>query len=175
MNVGLAEHLPACMAEDPFLQSFLGILDEVSQSVEVQVGGLEHLVDVTVAPERMIQWLGGFWLDVYLLDPSMPLERRRRWVRQMRRLLWLRGTREGLQGLLELATGRRVEITDSGGVYRAGMAPKNPRHVRIWVEDDGLTSDESLLAFVHRELPAEVTFDLVVGVRTLWPAPGGRG
>ena len=71
-QVSLAEQLPACLAEDRFLGQFLGILDEVAQTVEVQVAGLEHLVDVSVAPEQMVQWLGGFWLDIYLLDPSTP-------------------------------------------------------------------------------------------------------
>ena len=175
MKVSLAEQLPACLAEDQFLRGFLGILDEVAQSVEVQVGGLENLVDVSVSPERMIQWLGGFWLDINLLDPSMPVERRRRWVREMRRLLWLRGTAEGLVGLLEQVTGKRAEITESGGVYRAGEAPPNARHVEVWVEDDGWTSDDALRTCVHRELPAEVTFQLVVGDRQVWPPPVGKG
>lgn len=174
MTVSLADQLPACLAEDRFLGQFLGILDEVAETVEVQVGGLEHLVDVSVAPEQMVQWLGGFWLDVNLLDPSMPIERRRAWVLEMRRLLWWRGTKEGLTGLLEQATGRSVEIYDSGGVYRAGEAPVNPRHVQIWVDEGGWTNDEHLLAFVHRELPAEVTFELQVGERVVWPPTRGR-
>jgi phage tail-like protein len=172
--VSLADQLPACLAEDRFLGQFLGILDEVSQTVEVQVSGLENLVDVSVAPEQMVQWLGAFWLDVYLLDPSMSVERRREWVRRMGELLWWRGTREGLTGLLEQATGRRVEVVDSGGVYRAGEAPRSLRHVHIWVEDGGWTSDEHLLAFVHRELPVEVTFELQVGDRLVWPRAQGR-
>ncbi len=169
MKVSLAEQLPACLAEDRFLGQFLGIIDEVAQTVEIQVGGLEHLVDVSVAPEQMVQWLGRFWLDVYLLDPTMPVERRRAWVHRMGRLLWWRGTKEGLTGLLEQATGRSVEVFDSGGVYRAGEAPHNHRHVQIWVDEGGWTNDEHLLAVVHRELPAEVTFELQVGERVVWP------
>lgn len=175
MTASLAEQLPACLAEDRFLGQFLGILDEVAQTVEVQVSGLEHLVDVTVAPEQMVQWLGRFWLDVYLLDPSMPVERRREWVREMGRLLWWRGTAEGLSGLLRQATGKEVDVIDGGGVYRAGQAPRsNRRHVYIWVEEGGWTSDEHLLAVVHRELPADVTFELQVGDRMVWPRPKGR-
>jgi hypothetical protein len=147
----------------------------VAQSVELQVGGLEHLVDVSVAPEQMLQWLGRFWLDVYLLDPSMTVERRRDRVRGMGGLLWWRGTKQGLSGLLEQATGRSVEVYDSGGVYRAGEAPVNTRHVQIWVDDGGWTTDEHLLAFVHRELPAEVTFELQIGERVVWPPSTGGG
>ncbi len=175
MRGGLAAQLPACLAEDPFLVQFLGLLDEVASTVELQVGGLEHLVDVSVAPEPMVQWMGAFWLDVYLLDPSMSIERRRRWVQEMGRLLWWRGTLEGITGLLQQASGRNVEVVDSGGVYRAGQAPENPRHVHIWVEEGGSITDDHLLAFIHRELPADVSFELQVGDRMVWPRPGRRG
>src|SRR5207253_673204 len=140
-------------AEDPYLRRFIGIFDDVADTVEVQVANLENLVDVSVAPEQMVQWLGHFWLDVYLLDPSMDLDRRRRWVQAMGRLLWLRGTAEGLEGLLEQITGRDVEVHDSGGVYPFGAAPRNPHHVEIWVDDCGFTTDEHLLATVHRAPP----------------------
>ena len=173
--MSLVDQLPACLAEDRFLGQFLGILDEVAQTVEVQVAGLEHLVDVSVAPEQMVQWLGGFWLDIYLLDPSTPIARRREWVRAMGRILWWRGTKDGLTGLLEQATGRRVEVIDNGGVYRAGEAPTTPRHIHIWVEEGGWTNDEHLLAFIHREVPADVTFELQVGDRMIWPRPKSRG
>ena len=169
MKMNLADQLPACLAEDGFLRSFMGIFDEVADTVEMQVANLDHLVDVAVAPDQMLQWLGHFWLDVYLLDPSMSIKRRRRWVREMGRLLWLRGTAEGLVGLLEQITERQVEVYESGGVYPAGAAPDNPHHVEVWVDDGGSTTDEHLLAFVHRELPAEVTFELQVGERVLWP------
>jgi phage tail-like protein len=175
MKVNLAEQLPACLAEDEFLRSFIGIFNEVSDTVEMQVANLEHLIDVAVAPAQMVQWLGHFWLDVYLLDPTMDLDRRRHWVREMGRLLWLRGTADGLEGLLEEITGRQVEVYDSGGVYPAGAAPHNPHHVEVWVDDGGFTSDEHLLATVHRELPAEVTFELQVGNRQIWPRPHAGG
>jgi phage tail-like protein len=173
VKVSLADQLPACLADDQFLRSFMGIFDEVADTVEMQVANLDQLVDVAVAPDQMVQWLGHFWLDVYLLDPSMDIDRRRRWVREMGRLLWLRGTAEGLVGLIEQVTGRLVEVHDSGGVYPAGTAPRNPHHVEVWVDDSGLTSDEHLLATVHRELPAEVTFELQVGSRVIWPLPDG--
>jgi len=174
MTGSLADQLPACLAEDEFLRRFMGIFDELAASVELQVANLENLVDISVAPEQMVQWLGQFWLDIYLLDPSMDLDRRRRWVREMGKLLWWRGTADGLTGLLEAITEQQVEVHDSGGVYREGEAPPNARHVQIWVDDCRSTSDEHLLATVHRELPAEVSFELQVGDRLLWPRPGGR-
>jgi phage tail-like protein len=169
VKVKLADQLPACLAEDPFLGQFLCLLDEVAEGVEMQVAGLEHLVDSSVAPAQMIQWVGGFWLDAYLVDSSMPIDRQRAWLRGMSQLLWWRGTLQGLSGILRLATGREVEIDDSGGVYRAGEAPTNAHHVSIWVDEGGWTSDEHLLAVLHREIPAEVSFELQVGERVVWP------
>lgn len=174
MRAQIVDQLPAYLAQDDFLRRFVGIFDELESTIEPQVGGLDNLVDITVAPPQMVQWLGSSWLDLYLLDPSMPIERRRRWVRALGYLLWWRGTRNGLVGLLEQVTGRRAEVTESGGVFRRGEAPHNPRHVRVRVEEGGWTSDDHLLAFVHRELPAEVTFELHVGDRRLWP-PVGTG
>lgn len=167
MKVALAEQLPACLAEDPFLRQFLGIFDELTETVEMQVAGLEHVVDVTVAPDHIVRWLGG-WLGITDIDPSIPVARQRAWVKEMGRLMWWRGTRVGLEGILKLATGEQVEVIDSGGVYRSGQAPGNPRHVEIRVGSVGWTTEEHLLALLRQELPAEVTFDLRVGGRLTW-------
>jgi phage tail-like protein len=169
VKVKLADQLPACLTEDAFLSRFLGLFDELTQTVELQIAAIEHLVDSDVAPAQMVEWVGASWLDVYLIDSSMPVDRQREWVRAMGQLLWWRGTLQGLSGLLRLATGREVEIDDSGGVYRAGEAPVNRRHVQIWVDEGGLASDADLLAMARREMPAEVSFELQVGERRVWP------
>ena len=191
MTVSFADYLPACLSEDPFLRDFLRIFDDVANTVDSQVSGLEHLFDVSVAPDHMVRWLGS-WLGIDDIDSSIPIERQRLWVEKMGTLLWWRGTRTGLRGVLGLSTGRAVDVVDTGGVYPrhapvqarsrlettapAPVAPTrhNPRHVHVWVEDVGRTTDEHLLAVLRRELPAEVTFELQVGNRMVWP-PRGEG
>ena len=173
-RVAFADQLPACLAEDPFLRRFLQIFDAVANSVEMQVAGMEHIVDVSVAPDRMIRWLGG-WLDIDDIDPSVPIERQRRWVKEMGRLLWWRGTKEGVEGILQLATGEDVAVIDTGGVYRQFQAPEvQPRHVRVLINAVGWTTEEHILTLLREELPAEVTFELRIGGRQVWPrATGG--
>lgn len=172
MTATFADQLPACLAEDPFLRRFLGIFDALEATVEVQVGGIEHVVDVAVAPDHMVRWLGG-WLGIDDIDPSTPVDRQREWVREMGRLMWWRGTRAGVEGMVRLATGEEVTVTDSGGVWRQGEAPATqPRHVRVLVNSVGWTTEDYLLALLHRELPAEVTYELRVGGRQVWPRPG---
>ena len=172
-DVSLADRLPACLAEDPFLRRFLAIFDAIAATVEMQVGGMEHLLDVSVAPDRMVRWLGG-WLGIDDIDPSTPVDRQRDWVHEMGRLMWWRGTKTGVEGMLQLATGEDVTVIDTGGVYRHFQAPAvNPRHVRVLVNSVGWTTEEYLLALLRRELPAEVTFELRIGGRQVWPRDPG--
>lgn len=166
--------MPAPFAEDGFLRRFLGIFDELSQSVQLGVDGLEHLADPSVAPPVLVRWLGG-WLGVESIDPSAPELRQRALVIALGRLLWFRGTTTGIEGLLELLTGGTVDVTDSGGVFARGSAPAvNPRMVWVHVHRAGRASDEHLLAVVRSEIPVDVSFELRVGDRLVWP-PARRG
>lgn len=175
MRTALADHLPACLVEDgtspglePFMRRFLSVFDELAARMEDQVGGLEHLVDPSVAPLPMVRWLGS-WLAIDLLDPETPERLQREWVGRMGELLWWRGTRKGVAGILELVSGKAVEITDGGGVVRRGETTSAPGRVAVWVEDGGAADDRDLLALLRTELPAEVAFELRVGERVVWP------
>lgn len=181
MRTGLVDQLPAALAEDGFLRRFVGIFDELSRSVQLDVEGLGHVIDPTVAPPAFVRWLGG-WLGIDSIDPSMPELRQRELVTAMGRFLCWRGTAIGLQGMLEMVTGGPAEVVDSGGVHLRGEAPENRRQVRARVEGTGWTTEEHLLALVRAEMPADVDFELRVGDRRLWPpaprsspARGGTG
>jgi phage tail-like protein len=181
VRASLVDQLPAPLAEDAFLRRFLGIFDELSQSVQMDVDGLGHVIDPTVAPPVFVRWLGG-WLGIDSIDPSLPELRQRELVRAMGRFLWWRGTATGLQGMLEMVTGGPVEVTDGGGVHRRGEAPKGSRWARVTVDTTGPTTEEHLLALVRAEIPADIDFELHVGGRRVWPprprsrpnGPGGR-
>ena len=167
----LIDQLPLAMLEDDFLVRFLGIFQELADSYMVQVDNIEHVVDTTVAPDRMVRALGA-WIGVPPIDPSLPDEVQRRIVREHGQMLQWRGTALGLRHLLEMVTDAPAEITDSGGVFREGEAPDNPGHVRIRVESSGWTTEDDLLDLVRSELPASVSFELSVGERTIWPKVG---
>ncbi|MFN2608118.1 MAG: phage tail protein [Acidimicrobiales bacterium] len=168
MRATLVDQLPAALADDGFLRRFLGIFDELNETVQLGVDGIEHLADPTVAPPELVRWLGG-WLAVESIDPSSPELRQRARVMALGRLLWWRGTAAGLCGLLELLTGGPADVVDSGGVFARGHAPENPRTVTVRVDRAGWTTEDHLLAVVRAEVPADVSFELVVGGHVLWP------
>lgn len=166
----LIDQLPLAMLEDDFLVRFLGIFQQLADTFMVQADNIEHTIDTTVAPDRMVRALGS-WIGVPPIDPSLPDGVQRRIVREHGQMLQWRGTAMGLRHLLEMVTDAPAEITDTGGVYREGEAPENPGEVRIRVESSGWTTEDDLLDLVRAELPAAVSFELTVGDRTIWPRP----
>ena len=62
----------------------------------------------------------------------------------------------------------KAKVTDSGGVYLYGEAHDTKPHVRMEVATLGAwATDTDLLNIVRSELPASVTFDLLVGGREI--------
>jgi phage tail-like protein len=159
----LAEQLPRVMAEDHFTRQFLRIFEDIAGGVRNRVTGFEHDLDVGVAPPEFVRWMGG-WLGL-ALDPSMPEEHQRGVVRAAGALFPFRGTRRGLQGMLEALTQSSVEITDNGGVFRGGQAPTGTKSVMVKVADAGALSEQNLFDLVKLEVPADATFDLRLGRR----------
>ncbi|MDH4145761.1 MAG: phage tail protein [Acidimicrobiia bacterium] len=166
----LIGQLPIGMLEDDFLLRFLGIFQEVADSVLGQVETLEHLVDPTVAPLPMVRYLAS-WLGEGAIDESLPDAFQREYVRTVSANLAWRGTGRAVRSLLELVTGAEVFVEDTGGVFREGEAPREPGHVVIGVHTTGWTTEDHLVRMVRAELPATVTFELWVGQRRAWPEP----
>ena len=69
----LLGQLPMGMLEDDFFARFVGIFQEVSTTFLDDVDNLDNIVDVTVAPEGVVRWLGS-WLGVESIDSSLPHE-----------------------------------------------------------------------------------------------------
>lgn len=169
----LVDQLPMALRADPFLCSFLGIFQEVADGVQVHAHALVDIVDVNVTPPEMVRWMGT-WLGVDCVDPSMPDELQRRLVRGIGRLAPWRGTKRGLQALLELVTAAPVTVVDTGRVVVAGEAVLEHPFVWVDVQDAAGCTDEYLTALVAAELPPDVGFALRVGSRSvIGDADGG--
>lgn len=164
----LIDQLPVAMLDDEFLVRFLGIFQEVADTFIVHADNMEHLVDVAVTPDPMVRFMGA-WLGARSIDPSLDVADQRRIVREHGRMLPWRGTVRGLRQLLEMVTGAPALVADSGGVYAEGDAPPNAGHVHIEVQSLGWATDDDLVALIQADLPASVTFELLVGDRRLWP------
>jgi hypothetical protein len=70
------------------------------------------------------------------------------------RLLGWRGTRHGIEGLLEAATGSRVTVTDGGGIFgREDRLPPPSPVVTVKLDHTGHLTEQQVLRFLEAELP----------------------
>lgn len=163
----IAAMLPAIYAGNPFLDGFLGALDEVVAPAMAVLDCLPAYVDPDLAPEDFLTWLAG-WLGIEL-DDHWSVDRKRARLRQHVELLAIRGTPEGLRRLLELELPATVTLDEPGGVA-VSVAPgahapgRDDGRVRVTLAvDDVATFDErSARALVRRTLPAHLVAELVV-------------
>jgi phage tail-like protein len=157
----LVGQLPRVMAEDPVLRGFVAAIEEVAGTVRDRVDSVEHHVDTGLAAPEMLQFVAG-WLGVEL-EPTDPPEYQRALVREVGRLLGWRGTRHGIESLLEAATGARVTVLDSGGVFGADepVPPPDPSVV-VQLDHTGHLSERQVRRFLEAELPlgARVELDI---------------
>lgn len=157
----LVAQLPVSMAEDPFLARFVRIIETVADTVVDQVDGMEHLFDVSVAPDEMVRAMGA-WCGLDWVDPSLPDASQRAMVRIYSHNLMWRGTNRGLRELLEVLTDGPVTIHDSGGVFVEGAAPRRPAHIVVQCASTGFATRRDLERVIRAEIPATTTFDLVI-------------
>jgi len=156
------------MAEDDFLFRFVSIFQRVSDTVVHQIDTLPHMFDPTVAPEPMVQAMAR-WLGVDWLDSSLDGRLQREIVLSYAQLIQWRGTKRGLQQLLELLSGAPAIVRDSGGIFPEGESPAAPPHVRLDIESPGWNSVPDLIRIIRDELPAMVVFDLWIAGDRVWP------
>jgi phage tail-like protein len=165
----LLHQLPVGMAEDDFLFRFVSIFQRMADTVVHQVDTLPHMFDPTVAPEPMVQAMAQ-WLGVDWLDSSLDGRLQRRIVLSYAQMIQWRGTKRGVQQLLELLSGAPATVRDSGGVFAEGESPAAAPHVRLDMESAGWNSVADLIRIIRDELPATVTFDLWIAGDRVWPS-----
>ena len=159
----LLSQLPVGMTEDDFLARFVSIFQHVSNRMLHHADTLQHLTDVAVAPDNMVRAMGS-WFGLDWVDPSLPDRLQRLIVSEYAGSMVWRGTKVGLQRVLQAVTGAPVIITDSGGVYAEGEAPDSAPHVVIIARTSSWATDADLHRIVRAELPATVTYELHIDV-----------
>jgi phage tail-like protein len=159
--------LPAVYQEDAFAMGWTQALDEVLAPAVVALDCLTAYLDPLLAPEDFLQWLAG-WFGV-ALDENWPADRRRSVVAAAVGLYQSRGTVAGLRAHLELVTGGRVEISDSGAVAYSrvpGAAPPGEATarltVRVTVAEPQQVNTRALDALIRAAKPAHVLHQLEV-------------
>jgi len=167
----MVSQLPRAMAADPVLRGFATAFEDVASTVRERVDSIEHQVDTGLATPEMLQYLAS-WLGL-ALEPTDPPEYQRSLVREMGRLLGWRGTRHGIEGLLEAATGSRVTVTDGGGIFGADdrVPPPDPV-VRVRLDHTGHLTEQQVRRFLEAELPLGSQIELDVRFRPQHRAAG---
>lgn len=106
--------MPAVYHDDEFMVGLVHGFDAVLAPIQAVIDDLDVYVDPRTAPPDFLEWLGT-WMGL-TVSRRWPIHRRREFVaRAVRVYLW-RGTRRGIAEAVELYTGVRPAVTDSGGV-----------------------------------------------------------
>ncbi|MEX2447031.1 MAG: phage tail protein [Dehalococcoidia bacterium] len=166
----LLEQLPRVMAEDPFIHRYVSLIQEIASGVRKQVDDVPLFVDVHVAPESFVRWMGqwlGLAVEPAVADPEERERRLRRLVEEVGSLYVRRGTAAGLEGLLNAITGDAAHVDDTGGVFRTGQAPANAKHAIVYLNGTGGVDEQALLRLVSQEIPVDTTFEFRIGVRRI--------
>ena len=159
--------MPALYQEDPFTMRLTAAIDEVLAPLISTIDCLEAYIDPMLAPEDFLLWVSSWFGEA--LDPEWPAPRRRRFVAEGMELFRTRGTIAGLRKQLELGTGGRVELAESGGVSWSlkpnGELPGEdvPRlAVRITVDDLSAVDENAIDVLIVAAKPAHIVHRLEV-------------
>ena len=107
---------------DAFAMRFLLALEEVLDPIVAAVDLLPQHLDLDLAPSEVLG-LVATWLGLEL-DASLPDGADRRLVHAATEITRARGTRAGLERVLELAYGRlRLRVADSGAATWGDLGP----------------------------------------------------
>ena len=166
--------LPRAMAADPVVAGFVTAFEEIADSVRERIDSLEHQVDAGLATPEMLQYLAS-WLGLQL-EPTDPVEYQRSLVRQTGQLLGWRGTRHGIEGMLEAATGSRATVTDGGGIYGENdrVPPPDPV-VTVRLDHTGHLTETQVRRLLEAELPLGARLELDVRFPSRPRRAGGSG
>ncbi len=163
----IGQMLPAMFHDDDMAQRWCAGLDDVLAPVPATLDSFWAYLDPKIAPLDFVEWLAG-WVGLDL-DQTWDEARRRELVASAHRLYDARGTVRGLSELIELYTGVRPDIEDSGGVSWSAVPDEplpgnadNAIVVRLAVADPDRIDRARLDDLVETSKPAHVVHRLVI-------------
>lgn len=105
------QYLPAIYSEDDFTGRYLLVFESIMMPMFWLVDYFDMFLSPDTAPQEWLSWFAS-WFDILLL-PELPEDRQRRLMSQVGWLFLRRGTKAGLERLLELYFGVKPEIIES--------------------------------------------------------------
>src|SRR5262249_11130358 len=120
MRGWLLAQLPQAMANDRVIGGFVHGCEEMADSVRDRVSTVEHALDVDLASPEMLSFVAA-WLgvprDTSGAGGPAAREAQRKLIGAVGQVRGWRGTRGGVETLLEALPGGGGEVSDSGGVF----------------------------------------------------------
>ncbi len=104
------KYLPMLYEEDDFMGRYLMIFERMWQPIETRINNIWDYFDPKLMPSNILAYMANV-LDLDY-DPNWPENRRRRMVEMGIQMHRLRGTKRGLQQILEIYTGGDVQIVE---------------------------------------------------------------
>jgi phage tail-like protein len=148
------KYLPQIYSDDDFLGRYLLLFESIMHPIIWVVDNFDQYLTPEIAPLEWVQWLAS-WFDVLLL-PELPEDRQRAVLNQIGWLFLRRGTRVGLERLLELYFGVNVNITEPAD---------QPAHfiVRIQLSQSDVRVERDTIEYLIRsQSPAFASFNLEI-------------
>jgi phage tail-like protein len=159
--------LPGLFHDDDFTQRFTAALDEVLSPIFLTLDALEAYVDPWLAPEDFLEWVAE-WVGVPL-DQDLPVAQQRMLVARAASLYGWAGTARGIADVVEIYTGVRPEVEDTGGTSWSaspgGDLPGSPDAgvtVRLRVDDPATIDASRVERLLHQFVPAHVVATLEI-------------
>lgn len=119
-RISYLRYLPAVYQEDAaskdFLERFLSLFETFLWNTEEEITQLARYFDAEATPKEFIAWLGT-WVGA-VFDESWSSEKRRIFLQRAVALYKKRGTREGIEEIIEIYTGTKPIIVENFQLYR---------------------------------------------------------
>lgn len=126
------QYLPAIYSDSEFLGRFLLIFESIMNPIIWMIDNFDFYLSPDTAPQEWLAWMSS-WFDLLLL-PELPVARQREIVRQLGWLFLRRGTRMGLQRLLELYFDVTPEISETVPCHFVVRLPLSQSKVKLGAE-----------------------------------------
>ncbi len=146
--------LPSVFQDNDFLRRMLLIFETIWEPLEWRQDHIYMYFDPRTCPAPLLPWLAG-WLDLSF-PPGWPEGRKRKVLAEGTTLLRWRGTRFGLERLIEVFTGLTPQISE---------LPGEPYvfHIRLLVPAGATVDDAQVEALIRAHKPAHAGYVLEVG------------
>lgn len=105
-------YMPAMYQQDPggFMERFLALFGAMFESVESDIADLPRRFDSDLVSGPSLRWLGS-WLGIEV-DEHWTDAQIRRFIQEAPQLYRYRGTRKGIETMVEIYTGRKPQIIE---------------------------------------------------------------